>query len=81
MTRPLRWATLAGVLLIVAVLAFWAGRATLTPPAQAEQRPSEDALVTVAEQELGRVITLGVSVSREQTPPPGTCCTPSRSSP
>ena len=26
MTRPLRWATLAGVLLIVAVLAFWAGR-------------------------------------------------------
>ena len=68
MTRPLRWATLAGVLLIVAVLAFWAGRATLTPPAQAEQRPSEDALVTVAEQELGRVITLGVSVTREQAP-------------
>ena len=41
---------------------------TLTPPAQAGQRPSEDAVVTVAEQELGRVITLGVSVTREQAP-------------
>ncbi|MCJ2195093.1 hypothetical protein MUG60_10645 [Kaistella montana] len=68
MNRPARWAALVLALVAVAALAFWAGRVTLTPPAQAEQRPAASALVTVAEQELGRVITLGVSVSREQTP-------------
>ena len=68
MTRPARWAALVLAVVLVAALAFWAGRVTLTPPAQAEQRSSEDAVVTVAEQELGRVITLGVSVTREQAP-------------
>ena len=68
MNRPARWAALVLALVAVAALAFWAGRVTLTPPAQAEQRPAASALVTVAEQELGRVITLGVSVTREQAP-------------
>ncbi len=68
MSRPVRWVTSVLALLVVAALAFWAGRVTLTPPAHTEQRPSEDALVTVAEQELGRVITLGVSVTRDQAP-------------
>lgn len=68
MNRPARWAVLTLTALLLAALAFWAGRVTLTSPAAAEQHPADAATVAVTERELGRVITLGVTVSRDQAP-------------
>lgn len=67
-TTILRWAAGILVLALVGIAAFWAGRTTLAPADSTVQRPSSDSTVTVEEHELGREITVGTAVKREQTP-------------
>ena len=44
-------------LLLVAALAFWAGRTTLKPPERITQTGAETMTVTVTEQNIGRTLT------------------------
>lgn len=64
----IRWVVLLAVVLLVGGAAFWAGRVTLTPQDQTAADSAPTSTVEVVEQELGRVITVTTSVSREQTP-------------
>ncbi|MDK6927077.1 MULTISPECIES: peptidoglycan-binding domain-containing protein [Actinotignum] len=61
---------LAGVitLLLVAALAFWAGRTTLKPPERITQTGAETMTVTVTEQNIGRTLTLSTTVERAAQP-------------
>lgn len=63
-----RWAVGLVLLAVVAVAAFWAGRVTLRPADVVVQSAAEAAEVEVVEQELGRVITLATTVTRQSEP-------------
>lgn len=63
--RRIGW-VLAAVL--VAVLAFWAGRVTLMPPPVAGDLPASDVFVEVTEQTVGRQLALNVTVSQPTRP-------------
>src|SRR5690625_2417298 len=54
--------------LVVAIIAFWAGRTTLIPPDTAGQVAKEESVVDVVEQELARVLTLTTTVTRTSRP-------------
>lgn len=65
---PVRVAALVALVLGLVAAAFWAGRVTLTPPPQAQQAPQEQAIITITEQQVGRVITLTTTVTRPTRP-------------
>lgn len=67
-SRVARWAVGLVLLAVVAAAAFWAGRVTLRPADVAVQSAAEAAEVEVVEQELGRVITLATTVTRQSEP-------------
>jgi|GEM_PF-914124 len=56
------------IVIVVAAISFWAGRATLIPPETAGQVAKEGSVVDVVEQELERVLTLTTTVTRPSRP-------------
>jgi|SRR5690625_4154096 len=60
--------TAALTVIVVAVIAFWAGRTTLIPSGAVGQIAKEESVVEVVEQELARVLTLTTTVTRANRP-------------
>lgn len=65
LVRPLAGAF---VVVLVAAASFWAGRTTLREPERVTSDPTADAVVQVVDKELGRVLTLAATVSRDARP-------------
>lgn len=63
-----RWTVVVVGASVVAVVAFWAGRLTLTPPAELPEATDDQIAVMVSEQTIGQTLEYGARTSRPTRP-------------